>query len=139
LFCPKYPLCEGKLSRELDKARRARQARGGRPPEGRNLRPSASLGRTGRVRITPDWREICAQSVVLVLALAVVSVWVYTKPIVFSQDTLTYIHHARELQLRTALPGALFPRTPGFPLIAVQFPHARWALSPAAARQYRPS
>src|SRR5262249_6016502 len=71
--------------------------------------------------IKPDRREICAQGVVLVLALAVVAAWVYTKPIVFTQDTLTYIHHARELQLRTTLPGALFPRTPGFPLILLLF------------------
>jgi hypothetical protein len=58
---------------------------------------------------------------VLALAVAVVAVWVYTKPIVFTQDTLTYIHHARELQLRTALPGALFSRTPGFPLVLLLF------------------
>jgi hypothetical protein len=85
------------------------------------LRPSASLRRTGRARSKPDWREICAQGVVLVVALAVVAVWVYTKPIVFTQDTLTYIHHAHELQLRTTLPGALFSRTPGFPLVLLLF------------------
>jgi hypothetical protein len=53
--------------------------------------------------------------------MIVVAVWVYTKPIVFSQDTLTYIHHARELQLRTTLPGALFSRTPGLPLVLLLF------------------
>jgi hypothetical protein len=58
---------------------------------------------------------------VLALAMIVVAVWVYTKPIVFTQDTLTYIHHARELQLRTTLPGALFSRTPGFPLVLLLF------------------
>jgi hypothetical protein len=53
--------------------------------------------------------------------MIVVAVRVYTKPIVFSQDTLTYIHHARELQLRTTLPGALFSRTPGLPLVLLLF------------------
>jgi hypothetical protein len=79
---------------------------------------------TGRKKCAPsklDWRELCAQGVVLALAITVVAVWVYTKPIVFTQDTFTYIHHARELQLRTALPGALFSRTPGFPLVLLMF------------------
>jgi hypothetical protein len=85
------------------------------------LQPTDSLARTGCARPKPDWRELCAQGVALALAIAVVAVWVYTKPIVFTQDTFTYIHHARELQLRTALPGALFSRTPGFPLILLLF------------------
>jgi len=85
------------------------------------LRPTASLGRTAYPHTKSDWREVCAQGVVLALAVAAVAVWVYTKPIVFTQDTLTYIHHARELQLRSTLPGALFPRTPGFPLILLLF------------------
>jgi hypothetical protein len=64
---------------------------------------------------------MCAQGLVLVIAVAAVAVWVYTKPIVFTQNTFTYMHHARELQLRTALPGALFSRTPGFPLVLLLF------------------
>src|SRR5262249_39196552 len=74
-----------------------------------------------RVTTTPEWRAMCAQGLVLAIAMAAVAVWVYTKPIVFTQDTFTYMHHARELQLRTALPGGLFSRTPGFPLILLVF------------------
>jgi hypothetical protein len=86
------------------------------------LRPVAGpVPRIGGRRAKTDWREVCAQGVLLVLAAATVAVWVYTKPIVFTQDTFTYIHHARELQLRTALPGALFSRTPGFPLVLLLF------------------
>src|SRR5258708_1708283 len=93
-----------------------------RPREARNLRPvTGSLARGRWAPAKTNWREACAQGVVLVLAAATVAVWVYTKPIVFTQDTFTYIHHARELQLRTALPGALFPRTPAFPLTLLAF------------------
>jgi hypothetical protein len=55
------------------------------------LQPTASLGRTGYARTKSDWRELCALGVVLVVALAVVVVWVYTKPIVFTQDIVKYI------------------------------------------------
>lgn len=68
-----------------------------------------------------DWREQCAQGLILAIAASVVSVWVYTKPIVFTQDTFTYIHHARELLLGTTLPGQMFPRLPGFPFILLTF------------------
>lgn len=80
-------------------------------------RPKQSAGAS----IGSNWREVCIQGAVLAIAIAVAAVWVYTKPIVFTHDTFTYIHHARELQLRTTLPGAIFSRTPGFPLILLAF------------------
>jgi hypothetical protein len=82
---------------------------------------AAPLAQIGAGRAKTDCREVCAQGVVLVLAAAMVALWGFTKPIVFTEDTFTYIHHARELQLRTALPGGLFSRTPGFPLILLVF------------------
>jgi 4-amino-4-deoxy-L-arabinose transferase-like glycosyltransferase len=71
--------------------------------------------------VKSDRRDLYAQALVLVLAATAAALWVYTKPIVFTHDTFTYIHHARELQLKTALPGPMFSRTPGFPLILLAF------------------
>ena len=42
-------------------------------------------------------RETYAQGIILAVAAAVVVLWVLTKPIVFTQDTITYINAAREL------------------------------------------
>jgi hypothetical protein len=62
-----------------------------------------------------DWRDLCSQGELIVgTAAAVVAVWVYTKPIVFTYDSFTYLEHARELQLGKWA-DALYPRLPIFP------------------------
>ena len=61
-------------------------------------------------------RELPGQWIIMIIATTVVSVWVFTKPIVFTQDTFTYMEHARELQLgRSSDPN--YPRLPVFPAI----------------------
>jgi hypothetical protein len=42
-------------------------------------------------------RELPGQWIIMIIATTVVSVWVFTKPIVFTQDTFTYMERAREL------------------------------------------
>ena len=65
-------------------------------------------------------REPCAQAIILAVAAAVVVVWVLTKPIVFTQDTITYINAARELRLGQST-GDIFSRLPAFPAVLAAF------------------
>jgi hypothetical protein len=65
-------------------------------------------------------RELYLQGIVLAISVTVVTVWVLTKPIVFTYDTFTYIEQARELQL--GRPGGnIFARLPLFPAILLAF------------------
>jgi hypothetical protein len=65
-------------------------------------------------------RELYLQGIILAISVAVVTVWVLTKPIVFTYDTFTYIEQARELQL--GRPGVnIFSRLPLFPAILLAF------------------
>jgi hypothetical protein len=66
------------------------------------------------------WREPYAQGTILAVAAAVVVVWVLTKPIVFTQDTITYINAARELRLGQSA-GDIFSRLPAFPAVLAAF------------------
>src|SRR5258708_39743344 len=68
-----------------------------------------------------DLLDLCSQGELIVgTAAVVVAVWVYTKPIVFSYDSFTYLEHARELQLRKWT-DALYPQLPIFPAILWAF------------------
>jgi hypothetical protein len=62
------------------------------------------------------WREPYAQGIILIISAAVVVVWVLTKPIVFTQDSITYINAARELELGQST-GGIFSRLPAFPAV----------------------
>ena len=64
--------------------------------------------------------EPFAQGCILAVATAIVVTWVLTKPIVFTYDSLTYIQHARELQLGRSA-ESMFPRLPLFPAILLAF------------------
>jgi hypothetical protein len=65
-------------------------------------------------------RELYLQGIILAISVTVVAVWVLMKPIVFTDDTSTYIEHARELQLgRTGT--NVFSRLPVFPAILLAF------------------
>jgi hypothetical protein len=63
------------------------------------------------------WRELYTQGLVLAIAATVVAVWVFTKPIVFTYDSFTYIDQARELQLGHSVDSKFFSRLPLFPAI----------------------
>jgi hypothetical protein len=65
-------------------------------------------------------RNLFAQEAVLAISAAVVAVWFFTKPIVFTFDTFTYMEHARELQLGQSV-NSLFSRLPLFPAILLAF------------------
>jgi hypothetical protein len=66
------------------------------------------------------WREPYAQGIILIISAAVVVVWVLTKPIVFTQDSITYINAARELELGQST-GGIFSRLPAFPAVLWAF------------------
>jgi hypothetical protein len=63
-----------------------------------------------------DWRELCIQGSLLALSATVVAVWVFTKPIVFTHDSFTYIDVARELQLGRST-NSYYWRPPVYPAI----------------------
>jgi hypothetical protein len=63
-----------------------------------------------------DWRPLGAQAIILAISAIVVVVWVYTKPIVFTDESFTYIDFARELQLGKS-GNANYLRLPVFPAI----------------------
>ena len=65
-------------------------------------------------------RELYAQGAILAVATTVVVAWILTKPIVFTYDSLTYIEHARELQLGQSA-ATVFSRLPLFPAILLAF------------------
>ena len=67
-----------------------------------------------------DWHGLWPHVVILAVSAVVVAVWVSSKPIVFTQDSLTYIAHARDLQLRH-FTESMFPRVPVFPAILWAF------------------
>jgi hypothetical protein len=65
-------------------------------------------------------RELLAQGIILAISAIVVAVWVFTKPIIFTHDSFTYIDHARDLLL--GQPGAaLFSRLPAYPMVLWAF------------------
>ena len=66
------------------------------------------------------WRDIGAQGAVLAISAVVVAVWAFTKPIVFTYDTFTYINQARELYLGQSS-EFLFTRLPIFPAALLTF------------------
>jgi hypothetical protein len=67
-----------------------------------------------------DWRSLGAQTTIVVISTMVVALWVYNKPIVFSDESFAYIDFARELQQGKS--GALnFLRLPVFPAILWSF------------------
>jgi hypothetical protein len=68
-----------------------------------------------------DRHELCAQATVLAISFIVVTVWVLTKPIVFTYDSFTYIDHARAFELGTSAADAFYERLPLFPLILWAF------------------
>ena len=72
---------------------------------------------TGKV----DWRRLCDHGIILAISATVVTVWVLTKPIVFTYDSFTYIDYARQLQLGKLDSAALFSRLPVFPMILWAF------------------
>ena len=65
-------------------------------------------------------RELLAQGIILAISAIVVAVWVFTKPIIFTHDSFTYIDQARELTLGTSA-TAMFSRLPAFPMILWAF------------------
>jgi hypothetical protein len=67
-----------------------------------------------------DWREPCIQGGLLAISVTVVAVWIFTKPIVFTYDTFTYIEIARELQLGTST-NLYYWRLPVYPAILRAF------------------
>jgi hypothetical protein len=66
------------------------------------------------------WRERYVQSALLAISATVVAVWVFTKPIVFTYDTLTYIDVAHALKVGNSA-NADYLRLPVFPLILLAF------------------
>jgi hypothetical protein len=66
------------------------------------------------------WGDLGAQALIVVLSIAVVAVWVATRPIVFSYDTFTYVDQARELQAGKSA-DLIFVRLPLFPAILAAF------------------
>src|SRR5262245_29183149 len=67
-----------------------------------------------------DWRSLGAQATIVVISTIVVALWVYNKPIVFSDESFAYIDFARELQQGRS--GTLnFLRLPVFPAILWSF------------------
>lgn len=67
-----------------------------------------------------DRRNLGAQALVVAISIAVVAVWVSTKPIVFTYDTFTYMDQARELQAGKSA-DLIFVRLPLFPAILAAF------------------
>jgi hypothetical protein len=63
-----------------------------------------------------DWRDLGPDALVVAISIAVVAVWVSTKPIVFTYDTFTYMDQARELQAGKSA-NLIFERLPLFPAI----------------------
>src|SRR6266540_5284565 len=45
-----------------------------------------------------DWRSSGAQATIVVISTMVVALWVYNKPIVFSDESFAYIDFARDFQ-----------------------------------------
>jgi 4-amino-4-deoxy-L-arabinose transferase-like glycosyltransferase len=67
-----------------------------------------------------DWRSSGAQATIVVISTIVVALWVYNKPIVFSDESFAYIDFARELQQgRSSTQN--FLRLPVFPAILRAF------------------
>jgi hypothetical protein len=67
-----------------------------------------------------DWRSLGGQATIVVISAIVIAVWVYTKPIVFSDESFAYIDFARDLQLgKMGAPN--FLRLPVFPAILRAF------------------
>ncbi len=67
-----------------------------------------------------DWRSSGAPATIVVISTIVVALWVYNKPIVFSDESFTYIDFARELQQRRSSTQN-FLRLPVFPAILRAF------------------
>jgi hypothetical protein len=67
-----------------------------------------------------DWADTSAKTTVFVVSAIVAVVWVFTKPIVFTYDSVTYIEFARELQLGKSA-DANYLRLPIFPAILWAF------------------
>src|SRR4051794_28674778 len=65
-------------------------------------------------------RELFTQGGLLAIAAGTVSVWVLTKPIVFTHDTFTYMDVARELDLGRSTNSFYF-RLPIYPAILWAF------------------
>lgn len=63
-----------------------------------------------------DWADVRAQGLIVAISIAVVALWVYTKPIVFTYDSFTYMDQARELQSSKAA-DLIFARLPLFPAV----------------------
>jgi hypothetical protein len=70
--------------------------------------------------VNSSWRQVVAQASLLAISATVVVVWISTKPIVFTQDTLTYIDLAHALQVGQS-ENADYLRLPVFPLILSAF------------------
>ena len=67
-----------------------------------------------------DWRSSGAPATIVVISTIVVALWVYNKPIVFSDESFAYIDFARELQQRRSSTQN-FLRLPVFPAILRAF------------------
>jgi hypothetical protein len=66
------------------------------------------------------WREPCIQAGLLAVSAIIVVVWVFLKPIVFTDDTFTYINVARELALGKST-NSYYWRLPVYPAILWAF------------------
>src|SRR5262249_52497631 len=90
------------------------------PPMRQLARPKPDHGAKRDMKLaiaTAGWRELCAQGLILAISTTIVVIWVWTKPIVFTYDSFTYINQAYELQAGRQLGVLAFSRLPLYPAI----------------------